>query len=118
MGTAEIATLAESMIEEYRSILHIDPYFKITIELSEVEKVSECTETDSPATWLLRLSPTQHNDEIDVQMSVVSGMLSILFRDIEWSKRRDEVQSKLTNAIVQLTALSTGHDAGADDAGD
>lgn len=103
MDRSDIIGLAESFAEDYKDVLHIDPYFKVLIELSDFDKISECFETESPATWILRLNPSGHNDEVDVQMSVVSGMLTILFRDIPPSKRRDEVISKLTHAVTQLT---------------
>jgi hypothetical protein len=107
MERSEIISLAEALVEDYKDVLHIDPYFKVLVELSDFEKISECFETDSPATWILRLNPSNHEDGVDIQMSVVNGMLAILFRDIPQSKRRDEVISKLTHAITELTVQAT-----------
>lgn len=106
MREVELLSLAEKLIDEYMLLLHVDPYFKINIEITDLTKISDCIETEAPATWKLRINPSQHVDEIDVQMSVVNSMLVILFRDIQSSKKLDEVRSKLTHAFVQLAAPS------------
>lgn len=108
MKEADILSLAEPLVEEYSSLLHIDPYFKVQIEISDSIRVSDCVEADAPATWKLRINPSQHLDDIDVQMSAANAALTILFRDIPASKKLDEVKSKLTHALVQLTALDDG----------
>ena len=104
MREAEILSLAEMLVEEYASLLHIDPYFKIHVEVTDLIKISDCMDTDAPATWKLRINPTQHVDEIDIQMSVISAVLTVLFRDIQPSKKLDEARSKLTHAFVQISA--------------
>lgn len=106
MERADLINFAELYVEEYRSILNIDPYYKISVELVESDKASECLEASSPATWLIRLDPTKHVDVIDIQMSIIGCVLSILFRDIPASKKTEEVMSKLTHAILQLTVQS------------
>jgi hypothetical protein len=108
MKEADILSLAEALIEEYTNILHVDPYYKIQVEITDLSKISDCVEAEAPATWKLRLNPSQHRDEIDVQMSVVKAVLSILFRDIPPSNKLNEALSKLTHAFVQLTVLNAG----------
>jgi hypothetical protein len=110
MKEADIIVIAEDLIREYINILHIDPYFKIQLEISDAAKISECIESDAPATWILRLNPNRHGDEIDIRLSVVNATLNILFRDVPTSNRLNEALSKLTHSIVELTS--------ADDDGD
>ncbi len=102
MERAEILHLAEQCIDEYKDLLHIDPYFKVSVEIADFEKISECIEAEQPAVWRLKLNPSMHSDEIDVQMSVLNALLQILFRDVPHSRYREEVISKLTHAFTSI----------------
>ncbi len=102
MERAELLQLAEECIDTYIPLLHIDPYFKVSVEVVDINKISECIEAEQPACWKLKLNPNLHTDEIDVQMSVLNALLQILFRDIPHSKQREEVISKLTHAFTSL----------------
>ncbi len=102
MERSELLLLAEQCINDYKGLLHIDPYFRIFVEIVEIDKISECSEAEQPACWTLKLNPNLHSDELDAQMSVLNALLHILFRDIPPSKKRDEVISKLTHAFTHL----------------
>ena len=104
MDRAELVSVAETLLSEYREILFLDPYFKIKVEVVEDDFISLCSEDSSPATWILKLNPNRHNDIIDIQLSVIDCLLKILARDLPQSKRLDEVLSKITHAVAQLLA--------------
>jgi hypothetical protein len=116
MDNSELISIAEGFVEDYKGLLHIDPYYRIKVELADSNLVSSCSESAQPATWVLNLSPAHHNDELDVRMSVVSAALTVLFRDIEDSKKRQEVISKLTHTLVELTSPDSDEESGAIDA--
>lgn len=101
MDRTELVETAEILLEEYKKLLFLDPYFKIKIEIMEMQAASECIEDLSPATWILRLNPEKHIDIIDVQISVIDSILKVLSRDLPPSKKLEEFISKITHSFVQ-----------------
>jgi hypothetical protein len=108
MERADIIAIAETLIAHYKGVLHVDPYYVIKVELVVFDGICKCTEDPTPTTWVISLNPDRHNDEVDVQLSVICGVLSVLLRDIPESKSKSEVISKLTHAIFTLSDQGSG----------
>jgi hypothetical protein len=104
MKESDVVSIAEELVQEFAPLLHIDPYNKFQVELTDTVGISDCIRGSYPATWKIRLNASQHSDYTDVQMSVINAVLTVLFREIPPSLQLDEVKSKLTHSLAQLTA--------------
>jgi hypothetical protein len=114
MQPAELIEMANTLLSMHRDALIIDHFVKISIEISDGDFVSECIKDSAAFSWRLKLNPSRHNDLIDVQYSIVDGLLTIMFDDfsliehnsnmiIEYKKR---LISRLTAAICRMMDFS------------
>lgn len=109
MDRVALIEIAESLLVEYRDLLIIDPFFRIKIEIVEDQYVSKCLEDSLVASWIIKLNPSQHHDNIDVQTSILEALLQIQCRHLPHSKEREEVISRLTVAFANLLPADTDY---------
>lgn len=110
MQSSELALLAEELLGSYRDFFLIDPFFRITVDVSELDSVSKCEPDTGALSWRIRLSPSRHLDLNDVKYSVVDGLLRIMFaeadrvskRDDSWPEARDAVLVRLVTIFCNL----------------
>ena len=106
MKVSELADLAEQLLEVHRQTLLIDPFFKITIEISEGEYISSLVkESTSALTWKIKLHPMRHNSIADTQYSIIDALIQILFDGIEGEKVT-AVTARLTSALCEIFSES------------
>lgn len=108
MNIAEIAESAEELLEYYREVLLVDRYFGIKIEIAEGDFISKSELDSKPLGWVITLNPERHSDVKDVQLSVLEGVLAVLFEVLE-DKDKDKRKiatngliSRLRDAIAEL----------------
>jgi len=110
---SDLHSAAEYLLDLYRDILNIDPYFQVKVEITEGDFESLCKEDTKAAAWVLQLNPERHRDVIDIQFSVVDALTRIIFRHLESTQHSEEAISRITTAFVQL--LPTNGDDDMDD---
>lgn len=114
MDSAQLLDVAHTLLTVHRDALIIDNFVKISIEISDGNFVSECVKDTAAFSWKLRLNPTRHSDIIDVQYSIVDGLLTVLFDDFSLiesnsnmiSEYRKRLISRLTAAVCRMMDLS------------
>lgn len=119
MDASELADGAEQLVEAYRSALNIDPFFKITVEVTDGDLVCECIKDPRSAlSWVIRLSPSRHKDVYDIQYSVVESLIGILFEPLGELDRdkKSGVVARLSESFCNLV-LNEGSDDIEDDDG-
>lgn len=108
MEVSELTEVAEEFIDFYREILLVDNYFEIKVEAVEDDFICACKTGSSPLTWVIQLNPSRHSDVKDVQLSVIEGVLRVLFHGLETTDlaKRAEFQdgliSRLRDGISEL----------------
>ena len=108
MDTAEIVDAAEELLAYYREVLLVDRYFSIKIEIAEGDFISYCEADSSPLSWIVTLNPARHMDVKDIQLSILEGILTVLFEvlDDQDSEKRKTAQkgliARLRDAIAEL----------------
>lgn len=110
MERAELATFAEELVEAYRSVLLIDPFIKLTVDLnSEGDFISSCIKDKAPLTWILRLNPNRHDSIEDIQYSVVQALLEVMFSDFSFITESPSVLEEVRSRIIGRlsTAISS-----------
>lgn len=108
MERSELQAAAEYLLDLYRDVLNVDPYFQVKVEVTEGDFTSVCLEDSKAAAWILKLNPERHMDVVDIQFSVVDALVRIVFRHIDSTVHSEEAVSRLTTAFVQL--LPVGED--------
>ena len=103
MKVSELADLAEQVLEFHRGNLLVDPFFRITIEITEGDFISKCVKDDSPLSWKIILHPGRHRGWVDVQYSIVESLLAVLFDGVE-NDRLPGVIARLSTAICNVYA--------------
>lgn len=103
MQSSEMLQQAEQALEYYKEALLIDPFMKISLESSvDEELISECVHDKSPLSWKVILNPNKHNDEYDVQYSIIESLLKVLF-----DRDKDHIENiiaRLSQAICEMTS--------------
>lgn len=110
MLVVEMVNLAEKWLSFFSSTLNIDPFCRISIEVVEGDFISRLKIFPSPHTYSIQMNPNKHQDELDVQNSVIQELLNILFEDLSLFESRVEnlahfkarIISKLTMAFCSL----------------
>lgn len=106
MNGSDVAFLAEELVESYRELLLIDPFFKIGVEIGDGDFISTCKPSSSPLSWKITLNAVRHVDAEDIQYSVVEGLLAILFHempdDSKHKKKKNALIARLSTAISNL----------------
>lgn len=123
MQTSELILTAETLLSWYRELLFIDPFYKIVVDSADGDFVSECRQDGAALTWRICLNPSRHLDLIDIQHSVVDGLLRIVFSNVDraaekkqpYVEARDEVLVRLTTVLCGLLPNSSS-DNGTEDA--
>lgn len=115
MERSELQAAAEYLLDLYRDILNVDPYFQVKVEVTEGDFTSVCEEDNKAAAWILKLNPERHMDAVDIQFSVVDALVRVVFRHIESNSHSEEAVSRLTTAFVQLLPVGADEDEEDDD---
>lgn len=123
MQASEALLAAENLLLAYRELLLIDPFYRIAVDTSDGDFVSECRQDTGALAWRICLNPARHQDLLDVQCSIVDGLLKIVFsgvdraakKDAAYVEARDEVLVRLTTVLCNLLPYSSS-DNGTDGA--
>jgi len=104
MDRGELLNLAEEMLDLHRSSLFIDPFFTVKLELAEGDYFSQVVRDEkSPLSWVIKLNPASHSDELDVQYSVVEGLLRIICEKLSGDHHEKEgVIARIAKAFAEL----------------
>jgi len=104
MDRVELADIADQMVIAYRDILLLDPFYKINVEVTEGDFYCNCMkEEKSSLSWIIQVNPSQHNDEYDVQYSILEALLKVLFCPLgEDSEEKSGVIARLTTTFCNL----------------
>ena len=113
MERSDLQSATEYLLELYRDILNIDPYFQVKVEITEGSFESRCEEDGKAASWVLKINPERHQDIVDIQFSVLDTLTRIIFRHMEKTPHSEEAISRITTAFVQL--LPTDGEEGEDE---
>jgi hypothetical protein len=107
MEPSEIIKKADELIDAYRTVLLVDPFVRLKLEIMDGDFISSCIQDDAPLTWILRLNPALHLSVEDIQYSVVEAIINILFYPLETADmaKRDEVKKALVSRLA--TAIAT-----------
>ena len=122
MQAGETILVAETFLLAYRDLLFIDPFYKISIDATEGDFVSECRQDSGALAWRICLNPGRHADLVDIQHSIVDALLRIMFAGVDriakkesvYVEARDEVLVRLTTVLCGL--LPDGNENGTDGA--
>ena len=109
MQISQLAEMAEQMLDMHRRTLLVDPFFKITIEISEGDYISRCTKETSALTWKIRLNPARHNGFQDIQYSIFESLLLIIF-DSENTEKNLAIIARLTQSFCDMFSGSDDDD--------
>lgn len=122
MQPGETILAAEELLSAYRELLLVDPFYKIAVDTQDGDFVSECRQDSGALAWRICLNPARHGDILDVQYSIVDGLLRIGFAGLDraakkeqpYVEARDEVLVRLTTVLCSL--LQMGSDKGTESA--
>lgn len=108
---SQLSLIGERLLEAYRQILYIDPFYKINIAIGEGDFASECKISSQPLSWNIVLNPSRHLEEADIQYSIVESLINILFKDMDiitdtindkYISTKNSLIAKLTTSISVL----------------
>lgn len=114
MEAGQLIEMADTLLAVYKDALLIDPFIKISIDISDGNFVSECTKDSAALSWRIKFNPTRHSDIADVQYSIVESILIIMFDDFSLiesnsgiiGEYRKRLISRLTTSICQMMNFS------------
>jgi hypothetical protein len=102
MDLVELTDEAVRRLEALRTVLLIDPFFKIEIEISRGDFYSECVpDPKSPLAWTIRLNSDKHESNSDINYSIVEGLLKILMSNLIGTEK-EGVISRLATSYSNL----------------
>lgn len=103
MNRAAISETAEVLIDSYRELMCIDQFYKIKVEIVVGDFISLCeADASSTASWVLKLNPDRHNDNLDIKQSVIDCLLNIIFRYVGSSEFREEALARVASTLSTL----------------
>jgi len=109
MIASDLVLLAEHFLAMYRELLLVDPFYRITVEVSDGDFISRCQpEPGSPLSWRIRLNPDRHNDFHDAKFSIVDGLLRIMFVELDRVSKSDENYAEVRDAVLIRLATIIG----------
>jgi hypothetical protein len=123
MDRAELADLAQQVLDAHRETLNVDRFVKISLEIVEGDFISLCTkDRKSALSWVIKLNPDRHRDLYDIHESIFEGLFSILLSDLDLpldGEHRQEIKRGIISRLaISLSALFALDDEDYDDEDD
>lgn len=109
----ELLSYAEQFLELHRGSLFIDPFYTIKLEIVEGDFFSDVIRDDKSAlSWIVKINPSKHADEYDVQYSIVESLIKIICEPLGGDPHtKSGVIARLTKSFADLfTERAEGED--------
>ena len=109
MQASEVLLISEQLLLDYRELLLIDPFFRISIDAGDGERASMVSQ-EGPLAWRIKLDSGKHQDLLDIKYSIVDGLLRVMFASADrvvkdqpaYQESRDEILARLTSVFCTL----------------
>lgn len=109
MQSSELILAAEHFLGLYRDLLLIDPFYRISVDVVDGDWISQCKPDGAALSWRISLNAERHNDLLDVKMSIVDGLLRVMFSDFDrvgkcegYAEIRDGILARLATVFSTL----------------
>lgn len=109
MLSSDLTLAAEHFLVLYRDLLLIDPFYRISVDVVDGDWISQCKPDGAALSWRISLNAERHRDVLDIKMSIVDGLLRVMFADFDrvgksenYAEIRDGILARLATVLSNL----------------